>query len=58
MRNDDEVELTNNISGPTGSIRTKDSDEEVGYPLKNITVKKDVSWSSARLEDDTSLESR
>jgi hypothetical protein len=54
LRNDDEVELTNNISGPTASMRTKSSDEEAGYQLKTITVKKDVSWSSTGLDDDAS----
>jgi len=54
LRSDDEVELTNKITGPGGSVRTGESDEESGrhmYPLSDIVVKKDVSWSEAHLED-------
>jgi hypothetical protein len=51
LRSDDEVELTNNITGP-GSTRSKGSDgESNAYPLTDIVVKKDVSWSSAHLDD-------
>lgn len=51
LRSDDEVELTNNITGP-GSMRSKVSDSEANeYPL-DIVVKKDVTWTSAHLDDD------
>jgi hypothetical protein len=46
LRSDDEAELTNEITGHA-SMRTKGSHEEMhAYPLSDIHVKKDVSWSS------------
>jgi hypothetical protein len=49
LRNDDEVQLTTDITGP-GSTRSKASDEDMhAYAMKDIVVKKDVSWSSSQL---------
>lgn len=53
LRSDDEIELTNNITGP-GSTRTKASDDDHGYSEGDIVVKKDVSWTSTQLDDDSS----
>lgn len=49
LRNDDEVQLTTDITGPgPGSARSKDSDEDMhAYVMKNIVVKKDVTWTSS-----------
>lgn len=44
----DEVQLTNEISGPGTSMHTKESDEEMGADAMNgITVREDVdvTWS-------------
>ena len=57
LRNDDEIELTNNITGP-GSTRTKASEEGRVYAEGDIVVKKDVSWSSTQLDDDSSEDTR
>lgn len=48
VRNDDEVELNVNISGPgTSKSIASVSDQEVNaYPLQEIMVKKDFVWSS------------
>lgn len=38
----DEVQLTNEISGPGTSMGTKESDEELGDGMHGITVSQDV----------------
>jgi hypothetical protein len=45
----DEVQLMNAVSGPD-SMRTKESDEELGYPMTSISVREDVqiTYSSAK----------
>lgn len=54
LRNDDEIELTNDISGPEdGSKRGATSQE---YPVSNIRVTKDVRWSSTKMSDKSSEE--
>lgn len=52
LRSDDEVELTNEISGP-GQGRTipnHNGDGTESYAMSDIYVKKDVSWNSSRLD--------
>ncbi|KAL2003541.1 hypothetical protein VTN02DRAFT_3431 [Thermoascus thermophilus] len=43
----DEVQLTNEITGPATSMRTKESDEELSVGMNGITVSQDVdiTWS-------------
>jgi hypothetical protein len=56
LRNDDELELTNNISGGESgkhqSLKGKDSHEEVGFPIRGIMVKNDVTWSTSPTTDE------
>ncbi len=57
LRCDDEIELTNNITGP-GSTRTKASDDDRVYAEGDIVVKKDVTWLSTQLDDDSIEDTR
>ena len=55
FRGDDELELTNDITGGGNlgrSVQSKDSDEDLGFPTSGIMVKNDVQWttSEAQLE--------
>jgi len=58
FRDDDEVELTNEITGP-GRMRSKGNDEEFGgnnghdsaYPMSDIHVTKDITWTSAHSDE-------
>jgi len=48
MRNDDEIELANDISGPAKRNGSLSSAEDLGIPHGGIMVKSDMSWSSTQ----------
>lgn len=63
LRNDDEVELTNDITGPggvgrgrsamglgIGTATSKSSDEDLVYGHGGIMVKNDVQWSTGEVD--------
>lgn len=50
LRNDDEAKLTNDITG-SPSLRTASDEEGTTYQMSTIRVKRNVSWSSAHMDD-------
>lgn len=50
VRDDDQIELTTNITGPESTQRNGSDEKLVATSTRDIRVKKDVTWSSDHLE--------